>query len=209
MTVAVTFDLDGTLTTFDTPWVEIAGSALESDPDSAVVETFSETLQEALREGRMDSIEHAAAVTVRDHALDTDPAAVAQTFRDREVGATVAVPGARTLVDHFAQRGPTGILTNGDDALQRRKAAAIGLGERVDAIIVSGGIGARKPDPEIFEAAAERLTADQYLHVGDDRTEDVGGALAAGWEAIHVDRSADPEMPVATITDVSRAADLF
>lgn len=209
MTVAVTFDLDGTLATLDTPWDEIAGATLDADPDSAPVETFSETLREGLLQGRSDSIEHAAAVTVRDHALHADPASIAQTFRDREVGATVAIPGARTLVASVARRGPTGILTNGDDALQRRKAGAIGLDDRVDAIIVSGGVGARKPDAGIFEAARDRLTADQYLHVGDDREADVGGALAAGWEAVHVDRAASPDNPVATVTDMSRIADLL
>lgn len=209
MTVAVTFDLDGTLATLDTPWIEIAGGALDAASDSPTVETFSRVLRTGLEEGRTDSIEHAAAVTVREHDLDEDPATVAQRFRDREVAATVAVPGARRLLDYVVQRGPTGILTNGDDALQRRKAATIGLEERVDAIIVSSGVGVRKPEPGIFKAATDRLTADQYLHVGDDRAADVGGALAAGWEAIHVDRSPDPDEPVATVTDISRVADLL
>lgn len=209
MTLGVTFDLDGTLSTLDPPWPEVAATALDVDTEADAVQTFGSSLQEGLKSARADSIEHAAAVTVREHALERDPAQIAQDFRDREVAATVAIPGARVLVEHLSAERPTGIVTNGDDSLQRRKAAALGLAERVDTIVVSGGIGVRKPEAGIFEAAAENLDADRYLHVGDDRAEDVGGALAAGWEAVHLDTTASPEGPVATVTNLSRLADLL
>lgn len=210
---AVTFDLDGTLVTYDRPWPEFVGAALgveaDADADGAVVETFGTTLQAGLRALRTDAIEHAAAEAVREHDLDRDPATVAQDVRNAEVAATVAVPGARRLVEGLAARGPVGVVTNGDDALQRRKLADLGLVEHLDAVVVSGGVGVRKPDAEIFEAAADRLAAETYLHAGDDRTEDVGGALAAGWEAVHVAADTAPEDPVATVHDVSRLADLL
>jgi putative hydrolase of the HAD superfamily len=209
VTLGVTFDLDGTLATLDPPWPEVAATALGVGPKTEAVQTFGQTLREGLEAARADSIEHAAAATVSDHPLDRDPAEIAQAFRDREVAATVAVPGARRVVERISEARPTGIVTNGDDSLQRRKAATLGLSECVDTVVVSGGVGVRKPDAAIFEVAGDRLGADRYLHVGDDRAEDVGGALAAGWEAVHLERGADPDDPVATISNLSRFADLL
>lgn len=209
MTLGVTFDLDGTLTTLDRPWQDIVRAGLGRDVDTDAIETFADTLREGLEALRSDSIEHAAAVTVREHDISADPARVAQRFRDREVTATVAVPGARQLLDGVGQTHPTAILTNGDDALQRRKAEELGLADEVDQIVVSCEAGASKPDAQIFEVAASRLDADSYLHIGDDRSADVGGALAAGWEAIHVDGTGEPDAPLATVTDLSRLAELL
>lgn len=209
MTVGVTFDLDGTLTTLDRPWQDIVETALLGEPDADAIETFAQTLRAGLEDLRSDSIEHAAAVTVRDHQLASDPATVAQRFRDREVSATVAVPGARQLVNRVAETHPTAILTNGDDDLQRRKADALGFTDAVDEIVVSTEAGASKPDGAIFETAARRLGAETFVHIGDDRSADVGGALAAGWEAVHVDGTGDPEEPLATVSDLSRLAALL
>lgn len=209
MTLGVTFDLDGTLSTLDPPWPAIAAAALGVDSEAEAVRTFGTSLQEGLESVRADSIEHAAVVTVREHGLERDPAQIAENLRDREAAAAVAIPGARALVEYVARQQPTGIVTNGDDSLQRRKAANLGFADRLDTIVVSGGVGIRKPEAGIFEAAADTLGADHYLHIGDDRAEDVGGALAAGWEAVHVQTAASPDEPVATISNLSRLADLL
>lgn len=66
----------------------------------------------------------------------------------------------------------------------------VGLRNELDGVVSSAAVGARKPDPRIFEAALE-LTAcapEEALHVGDTRAEDVEGARAAAIRALLLER---------------------
>jgi putative hydrolase of the HAD superfamily len=66
----------------------------------------------------------------------------------------------------------------------------LGLDAAVDAIVIAADAGVGKPVPGIFHTALQRLgiPADAALHVGDSAAEDVGGALAAGLRAVHLQR---------------------
>jgi putative hydrolase of the HAD superfamily len=68
--------------------------------------------------------------------------------------------------------------------------AALGLREKLDAVIHSTAVGAAKPDPAIFRAAAAALGVPlgDIVHVGDRLEVDVGGARAAGARAVLLDR---------------------
>jgi len=68
--------------------------------------------------------------------------------------------------------------------------ARVGLADELDGVVTSAAVGARKPDPRLFEAALEvaGCAADEALHVGDTPTEDVEGARAAGIRALLIDR---------------------
>ena len=68
--------------------------------------------------------------------------------------------------------------------------ARVGLADELDGVLTSAAVGARKPDPRLFEAALEvaGCAADEALHVGDTPTEDVQGARAAGIRALLIDR---------------------
>jgi putative hydrolase of the HAD superfamily len=68
----------------------------------------------------------------------------------------------------------------------------------LDAVVVSQRVGAIKPHPEIFAAAARVLGArpERILHVGDDWAADVVGARAAGWHAAYLrNRQSDTPLP--------------
>jgi HAD superfamily hydrolase (TIGR01509 family) len=54
----------------------------------------------------------------------------------------------------------------------------LGVAERVDAIVLAGDVGVRKPHPEIFEQALRGLGVDPFdaVFVGDRLDEDVQGA---------------------------------
>jgi putative hydrolase of the HAD superfamily len=67
----------------------------------------------------------------------------------------------------------------------------VGLADGLDGVVTSAAVGARKPDPRIFVAALELAgcPAEEALHVGDTRAEDVEGAHAAGVRALLIDRS--------------------
>jgi HAD superfamily hydrolase (TIGR01509 family) len=58
-----------------------------------------------------------------------------------------------------------------------------------DSILVSDAVGVKKPHPEIFSQALQRigLKADQVVHVGDSQ-EDIEGAVGAGIRPVWIDR---------------------
>ena len=83
-----------------------------------------------------------------------------------------------------------GIISNWDERL-RPLLNALKLSDYFESIIISQEVGYPKPRIEIFHAAAEafRIPASNILHIGDGRKEDYEGARAAGFKAIHLDRS--------------------
>ena len=60
-----------------------------------------------------------------------------------------------------------------------------------DAVVTSSEVGVEKPDRRIVAAALTRLgvAPEGALHVGDSPLEDVEGAIAAGMEAVRLDRT--------------------
>lgn len=64
------------------------------------------------------------------------------------------------------------------------------LTRHFDVVLVSGRAGVAKPDARIFQMAVERLGVQpaEALHIGDSEQEDREGALAAGLQALRIDR---------------------
>lgn len=99
-----------------------------------------------------------------------------------------------------AMRGkgmPMGIITNGSVEQQAAKIRATGIGDRVDLVVISEGVGMRKPDPGIFLHAAGKLglPAEDCLMVGDNYEADYLGARGAGMDAVLMERfGAGPRM---------------
>jgi putative hydrolase of the HAD superfamily len=103
----------------------------------------------------------------------------------------LALPAASQQMLASLRRGwRIGVVTNGVPEIQARKIAALGLGDRVDAIVYADavGSGAGKPDPEPFLAASRRLKVgvNRTVFVGNDPVRDVFGAWRVGMRTIHV-----------------------
>jgi putative hydrolase of the HAD superfamily len=83
-----------------------------------------------------------------------------------------------------------GVITNAGADIQRRKLAAMGIGERLPAFVASSAVGKAKPDPAIFEAACELvgLPPHRVAYVGDRIDVDAIGARDAGLLAVWLDR---------------------
>jgi phosphoserine phosphatase len=90
-----------------------------------------------------------------------------------------------------ALAGPMVIVTNGASGLQREKLAASGLEPRFDAVVVSGDLGIGKPDASVFRHALDLVGADDGVMIGDSLDRDVDGALAAGLDAVWINRFGD------------------
>jgi len=88
----------------------------------------------------------------------------------------------------------TGIVSNAPwgspPDLWREELGRLGLSEVVDCIVFCGDVGWRKPAPEIFRFAAERLgvTCSNTAFVGDDLEWDILGSEAVGMRAVLIDR---------------------
>lgn len=76
-----------------------------------------------------------------------------------------------------------GIITNGFDALQKKRLAYTQTAHHFDLLIVSENIGVAKPDPRIFDAAFAQMgnvDKSQVLMVGDTLTSDIQGGINVG-----------------------------
>ena len=102
------------------------------------------------------------------------------------------------------------IVTNGDGDSQKAKIDRTGLGTIVDAVCVSGALDIRKPDPRIFQIAAEKaccVLGPGGWMVGDNPTADVGGGAGVGLRTVWIRKPGDhlgsgvPE-PDHTVEDV-------
>jgi putative hydrolase of the HAD superfamily len=112
-------------------------------------------------------------------------------------------PGVAATLLALRRRGKRlGIITNGAASVQNAAIDALGIRNTMAAILISETEGLRKPDPQLFQRAAERIGAplDRCCFVGDHPTIDVGGARAAGLQAFWKRTSYwSPSAPVPTI----------
>ena len=83
-----------------------------------------------------------------------------------------------------------GLLSNAPDDLRARFLDNLPIEVHWDAIVVSGEIGLRKPDPRIFQYAAEQIgTPPEDCFFIDDLHENAAGARAIGMSAFHFTRN--------------------
>ena len=84
-----------------------------------------------------------------------------------------------------------GILSNWDERLPSLL-HSLGLASHFEEITYSAAVGVAKPNPLIFRYVLERFRVepDVAMHIGDSAKEDVEGALAAGVEAVLLQRGA-------------------
>ena len=116
----------------------------------------------------------------------------------------------RPALQSLSGRFPLVSLSNGNADLER-----VGLAPYFRAAVSAREFGVGKPDPRIFHAAAGAVDVmpEHVLHVGDDATLDVVGALNAGMQAVWVNREdhawPHPQQPHATVTSLSQLCELL
>jgi putative hydrolase of the HAD superfamily len=116
-------------------------------------------------------------------------------------------PDARPALERCRAAGrTTGLITNGDEALQRPKIAALGLDQVADVIVISGAVGVTKPNRAIYDLACRLagVTATEALMIGDNPDTDVAPAQAAGLQAVLVDRRGTTPGAVTTLDWLAR-----
>jgi putative hydrolase of the HAD superfamily len=104
---------------------------------------------------------------------------------------------ARSTLEKLHAKYKLGIVSNFaipecvDKLLERH-----GLDKLFDVVVVSGAVNKRKPSPEIFKKALEKLgvSAQNTVFVGDTVDADIEGAKNAGMKAIYIERRAQKEV---------------
>ncbi|MFV0439018.1 MAG: HAD-IA family hydrolase [Desulfopila sp.] len=102
------------------------------------------------------------------------------------------------------------VLSNNDERLHAIF-QGLSIGKFFEKIFVSSELGAEKPSRQIFSLvqAHIRVAATDLLHVGDSPTEDVQGALKAGWHAALVGPHAATSGAAANFRRADSIAELF
>jgi putative hydrolase of the HAD superfamily len=120
-------------------------------------------------------------------------AALRDAYRGAVAELTLFEDGAWAL-DHYAAKGPLGLITDGTHTVQRKKVAALALEPRFHEIVYTDALGDDrayfKPHPMAFErvAAAIGEPGDRFVYVGDNPFKDFVAPNAMGWTTIQIVR---------------------
>ncbi len=98
-------------------------------------------------------------------------------------------PDALTTLERLRGRGlRTAVASNAPfpPEMLHRQVRVNGVAERVDAVVFSSEVGRRKPAPELYQAALDRIgvAAVEALYVGDRVVEDYEGPRRLGMRAV-------------------------
>lgn len=111
-----------------------------------------------------------------------------------------AFDDAAPALDRFRAAGlPVRVASNFDGRLRGVLRGLPGLAALAEGVVISSEVGRRKPHPDFYRAACDRLglPPHEVLCVGDDPENDLRGPLRAGLPAVLIDRDgrAPRELP--------------
>ncbi|TLS52215.1 HAD family hydrolase [Paenibacillus antri] len=120
---------------------------------------------------------------------------------------------AQEVVQHIKSKYKTGLITNGRTLIQYGKIDRIGLRNEFDLIVVSEEVGIKKPNPQIFKMALERLEVnpEECIYIGDHPTNDIEGAGKAGMKTIwmQVNQPWNPGLTIKPNYEIKRLGELL
>lgn len=98
-------------------------------------------------------------------------------------------PFARSTLERLRKKYKLGIITNYTYApLIHAGLSKLEIDDFFDLVLVSEAVGWRKPSPQIFREAMERLRvkAEEVIFVGDTPLEDIQGAQGVGMKTVFI-----------------------
>ncbi len=205
-TKAVFLDALGTLVELEPPWVGLGKALGDGIPEQRLVPAVRAEM----------AYYKAHSHEGRDTESLADLRARCAGLLSRELGAEVSVetlvdsirfapyPDAGPALAQLRERGMKLVCVSNWDCSLGEVLDRCGLASQLDGAVSSAEAGAGKPDPAIFEAALALAgcSADEAVHVGDTREEDVDGAEAAGIRALLLDR--DGAGDIASLEEVAQ-----
>ena len=214
MIKAVFFDLDGTLCDSDTAW-NIAQSEtfqrlrkhyphVSGEAITNAWTTVHQRLFQQLDAGKLSMAEVRDArfqCLFEELGLPTDKAmeALSDFFCSRYLTSLRLYEDVTVLDELHTYH--VGIITNGahDEHTdsQLSKVQYLRLSERIQSLTISGEIGVRKPNLEIFKVACERadVLPKEAVYIGDTIENDIVGANRVGMASIFINRKSEKAIP--------------
>ncbi len=184
------FDADGTLFDYNAAESEALAGTLAEEGVSVRSEHVDEyrALNAALwRRFERGEVSQATIRTLRfsqfseRFGLELDAVAFGSRYLAHLAQCADLIDGAESVVRSLHGRAGLLLLTNGISEVQRSRLAASPLHGLFDHVVISGDVGAAKPDPRMFDVAFECAgspTRSSVLMVGDTLSSDIrGGAL--------------------------------
>lgn len=135
--------------------------------------------------------------SVSEHFGIPGPETLMEEYRDSFFTFIQPEPEVQEGISELRAKGwPIAIVTNGGRT-QRAKIEAAQLSDLVDVVCVSAEIGARKPDPRIFEAAARAVgkPLTSGWMTGDDPEADVVGGNGVGLQTMWISNGSNWPLP--------------
>ncbi|WP_299236857.1 HAD family hydrolase [Natronomonas sp.] len=182
MSHAVVFDLDDTLAVTDRDRETLLSVAADR---AGIALSFDRS---AYREAHREHSGTESRRPVFEALVGEDAPALTRAYREAIGEALRPVDGAERLVATLRERYRVGLLTDGPGRTQRDKLERLGWTDAFDAVLITGAIGAPKPDGEGFARIAAELGVDpgRAAYVGDDPKRDIAGAAGAGFAPVQV-----------------------
>lgn len=140
------------------------------------------------RRARMRNFLTSTDVFVEDRDLD----ALWDDYLRHYSNSWVAYPDVASMLGSLKAAGyKLAVLTNGQQAQQEAKLAAMGLAAHFEVVLAIGTVDALKPDRKAFEHLCRALECDaeEVLFVGDDLDYDVRASINAGLRAVWLNRN--------------------
>lgn len=202
MSSAVVFDLDDTLAVTEGDRSALLASAAER---AGVALTFD---REAYLAAHREHSGTESRLPVFEALVGADAPELTRAYRETIGDALRPVGGAEATLETLRERYRIGLLTDGPGRTQRDKLERLGWESAFDAVVVTGPLGAPKPDRRAFETVAAELDVapGNAVYVGDDPERDIAGGAAAGFLTVQVCYSDGPDPAPEADATVHRGA---
>jgi putative hydrolase of the HAD superfamily len=194
----VTLDALGTLLALEPPWLHLDRSltdGLVPEQVEAAFRTEMAYYRDHAQEGRdaasLAELRSRCARLLSDQlGRDVSVAAMMEAIRFR------AYPDAEPALRDLRDRGIALVCVSNWDITLPNVLVRVRLAGFLDGVVSSASVGARKPDPAIFDPALELAgcEASEALHVGDTPEEDLAAARGAGIRAILIARDGPAQL---------------
>jgi putative hydrolase of the HAD superfamily len=198
---AVVFDLDDTLAVTDRDRSALLAEAADR---ADVPLTFD---RQAYLDAHREHSGTASRRPVFEALVGSDAPALTRAYREAVGEALAPIDGAESVLSRLRTDHRLGLLTDGPGETQRDKLRRLGWRDAFDAVVVTGPLGAPKPDSRAFEAIIDALGVSprRAVYVGDDPARDIVGAAEAGLRSVQILSSDAPDPHPSADASIRRA----
>ena len=175
---AIIFDLDNTLVDFDasereairrffSKFLKENSQLWPRRNDIGIEQVFTETIERVYREVLPDK---------------TAPSLSGSLYLKEFEESVILEIGAKEILGKLSRVMPLYIISNGLKNIQHKRIINAGIDHFFTDIVISGDVGVKKPNREIFDVLIERnkLNRNKVLYVGDSIRDDYHGSRNSG-----------------------------